>query len=332
MAFPLTEAVAQKDALQGRAITVLAVGGNAIERPGTQLSYATQLATVRTTAAQLAPWLASEAPVVVVHGNGPQVGRLLAQNEIASEGIPALPLSAVVAESQGLLGAMLQQAFQEALAQQGSSRPVATILTQSIVAADDPAFERPTKPIGPLLSSERAQQIRREGGEVVKEIGGGWRRVVASPRPLRFLEEEPIRQLTDSGVVVIAAGGGGIPVVAETPSQLRSIDAVIDKDYAAGKLAERIGAQRLIILTAVEGVALDFGTPAQRYLRELTVSNALQQLHYGQFPPGSMGPKVEACVQFVRSAPGREAIIGSLEQAAAVLSGTAGTRFIDEPR
>lgn len=332
MAFPIAEAVAQKDVLQDRAITVLAVGGNAIERPGTQLSYATQLATVRNTAAQLAPWLASDDPVVVVHGNGPQVGRLLAQNEIASEGIPALPLSAVVAESQGLLGAMLQQAFQEALAQQGSSRPVATILTQSVVAADDPAFERPTKPIGPLLSSERAQQIRREGGEVVKEIGGGWRRVVASPRPLRFLEEEPIRRLTGSGVLVIAAGGGGIPVVAETPSQLRSIDAVIDKDYAAGKLAERIGAQRLIILTAVEGVALDFGTPAQRYLRELTVDNALQQLHYGQFPPGSMGPKVEACVQFVRSAPGREAIIGSLEQAAAVLAGAAGTRFIDEPR
>lgn len=305
---------------------VVAIGGNALLRSGQALSAANQLANIRIAAGQLAR-VAAGHELVLTHGNGPQVG-LLALQSAAYAAVAAYPLDVLGAETDGMIGYLIEQELSNALP---ATRVVATLLTRVEVDPDDPAFAHPTKPIGPVYSQEEAQRMSEGNGWTIAPDGLGFRRVVASPKPVRVLGLEPIRWLLDRGAVVIAAGGGGIPVArvaggapgAAEGHALQGIDAVIDKDLCSSLLARGIDADGLIIVTDVEAVFLDWGKPDQRALGEVT-AEALAQC---DFPAGSMGPKVEAACQFV-VATGKPAWIGSLDQIEAMLAGNAGTRVV----
>ena len=304
---------------------VIALGGNALQEQGQAATAENQLEVVRQTAARIAE-LARDSRLLVVHGNGPQVGRLVLQNEYAAPITPAMPFDVCGAMSQGLIGYHLQQALTEVMAERGIAKSAATVLTQVVVDGNDPGFQHPTKPIGPFYSREEAEAIAAEKGYAMKEDAGrGWRRVVASPQPVEIVELKAIQALADAGFVPVCVGGGGIPVLKKGDGTLTGTAAVIDKDLAAEKLAEDVGAQRLIILTAVDRVCLRYNKPGQQELARLTADEAEQYLKEGHFAPGSMGPKVEAAIKFVRSGAGRRCIITSLEQAAAALRGEAGT-------
>lgn len=306
---------------------VIALGGNALQEAGQPATAENQLAVVRQTASRIAE-LARNHRLLVVHGNGPQVGRLVLQSEYAAPITPAMPFDVCGAMSQGLIGYHLQQALSEAMAARGIGKAAVTLLTQVVVDGKDPGFEHPTKPIGPFYSREEAERIARERGFTMKEDAGrGWRRVVASPMPLHIVELEAIRALADSGFVPICVGGGGIPVLRDERGLLTGTAAVIDKDLAAERLAEDLDAQTLVILTAVERIAIYFNQPQQRFLSRMTADEAEAYLREGHFAPGSMAPKVEAAIRFVRSAPGRRAIVTSLEKAEEALKGGAGTEI-----
>jgi carbamate kinase len=291
--------------------------------------------------------------IVLTHGNGPQVGNILVQNEAARELVPALPLDVCGAQSQGSLGYVIQQTFSKTLRKKGMERDVVSLVTQVVVDPDDPAFQKPSKPVGPYYGEEQARKLSAEKGwrlREIKEKEGGekrFRRVVASPRPLRIVEAPIIRRMMRQGTIVVAAGGGGIPVVGAAADGFRGVEAVIDKDLASAVLAHDVGADTLMILTDVEKVFLDYRKPGQRALDRMTVAQARMFLEEGQFPPGSMGPKIEAAVGFLsdreersldsffpagHSHPRqrRKVIITSLRMAASAGRGQTGTVVVPE--
>jgi carbamate kinase len=297
-------------------LVVVALGGNALIRRGERLDASVQRSNVKAAATTVAR-LAREHQVVVTHGNGPQVGLLALQTAAYDETDP-YPIDVLDAESEGMIGYLVDQA----LANELPDRDVATLLTQVVVDRDDPAFERPTKPIGPLYDAETAQRIASRYGWTVAPDGDKWRRVVASPAPLDIVELRTIELLVDRGVVVVCSGGGGIPVAFDGSGTIRGIEAVIDKDASSALLAELLAADRLLLLTDVPGVALGYGTPAERLIR----CASAQSLRREEFAEGSMGPKVAAACSFVERT-GRDAAIGALEDAVDILAGRAGTRI-----
>ena len=302
---------------------VIALGGNAL---GSSLPE--QMTAVRTTARAIADLIEDGHQVTVVHGNGPQVGMInTAMTTLSREdhSCPMAPMSVCTAMSQGYIGYDLQNSLREELLNRGLDRPVATILTQVEVDPKDPAFQRPSKPIGTFMSEEEAEEMRRRGNAVMEDAGRGWRRCVASPLPKAIVEINVIRTLVDAGQVAIACGGGGIPVYPTEGNHLKGAGAVIDKDFAAELLAEELDADSLIILTAVEKVAIHFGKPQQQWLTELTPEEARKYAAEGHFAPGSMLPKVQAAVKFAESAPGRTALITLLEKAREGIAGKTGT-------
>ncbi len=298
-------------------LAVAAVGGNAIA----------SLADLAPVPGKLAALVSSGWHLVVTHGNGPQVGeRLLAAQARPQVTPPSLDV--LDAETQGSMGYLLQQGLENALLRAHIPRPVAAVLTRVEVDPADPAFAEPTKPVGPFYDAAQAERLRREKGWVVKEDAGrGYRRVVPSPRPRAIVDGGVVRSLLASGWLVVAAGGGGIPVVRQRDGTFEGIDAVIDKDRTSSLLARGLDADLLLILTGVSEIALDFGKPTARPVASLTVGEAQRHLEDGQFPAGSMGPKVEAAIEFV-SATGRRAIITSAEAALRAVAGQAGTRIV----
>ena len=306
---------------------VIALGGNAL---GSNLPQ--QMIAVKQTARVIADLIQDGHQVIIAHGNGPQVGMIQqAMAELTRSDpdryIPC-PLSVCVAMSQGYIGYDLQNALREELLDRGIPKGVATVLTQVEVDPADPAFAHPTKPIGAFMTKAEADRMVAERGyDVVEDAGRGWRRVVASPRPVSIIEIESIRDMVEAGLVVVACGGGGIPVYRTQGHHLKGAAAVIDKDFAACVLARQLEADALVILTAVEKVAVNFGKPDQRWLDTLTPDEARKYIAQGQFAPGSMLPKVEAAVEFAESAPGRAALITLLEKARDGLQGRTGTRI-----
>ncbi|WP_371363658.1 Carbamate kinase 2 [Sporomusa rhizae] len=308
---------------------VVALGGNALQADGKPATAEAQLCTVKATVTHLADLIASGHQIVIVHGNGPQVGRLVLQNEYAKPVTPPMPFDVCGAMSQGLIGYHIQQALQEELKRRHIDKPVATLLTQVVVDPQDAGFQNPTKPIGPFYTQEEAEALKKEQGYIlVEDSGRGYRRVVASPEPKRIVELATIQELVGHEQIVITVGGGGIPVVETENHTLAGVAAVIDKDLAAERLAEDLGADGLIILTAVEKVSLHYGKPEQQDLNQITVQEAERYITDGQFAAGSMLPKVRAGVKFVTSQPGRMAIITSLEKANEALTGKSGTRIV----
>lgn len=306
---------------------VVALGGNAILQAGQKGTAEEQLANVQLAAEQIAQLILIGHQVVLTHGNGPQVGNILLQNAAASPTIPAMPLDVCGAETQGFIGYLLQQSLSNILRKHGRMRPVVTVVSQVVVDPEDPAFSAPSKPIGPFYSAAQATEMMAKEKLAMQEdrARGGWRRIVPSPAPLRIWERDAILKLIASGATVIAAGGGGIPVV-ETADGLRGVEAVIDKDLAGQRLAVDIGADILLILTDVEAVALDWGLPTQRFLSQVSLKEAEEYQSAGHFQAGSMGPKVAAACNFL-AAGGEMAIITSLESANLALEGKRGTRF-----
>jgi carbamate kinase len=307
---------------------VVALGGNAILRRGEKGTAEEQLGHVRYAASHLAALVKEGHRIAITHGNGPQVGDILLKNECAKESLPRMPLDVCGAESQGMLGYMIQQSLENALRTAGIDRRVITVVTQTVVDRNDPAFSHPSKPIGPFYGEREAIQLTETEGWAVHPVEGGlYRRVVPSPAPVRVVEESSIRALVDEGFIVIAAGGGGIPVVEGSSGNLEGVEAVIDKDLTSERLATAIGAETLLILTDVEKASLDYGTPMAKPIGEARASNVRNWQREGHFPEGSMGPKMEACARFVEDG-GRCAIITSLEKAAEGLEGRAGTRVL----
>ena len=307
---------------------VVALGGNAILRRGEKGTAGEQFGHVHYAAANLTAILAEGHRIAITHGNGPQVGDLLLANECAKDTLPRMPLDVCGAESQGMLGYMIQQSLENALRTAGIDRRVITVVTQTIVDRGDPAFSHPSKPIGPFYSDIEARNLREKEGWTLHPVEGGlYRRVVPSPAPLKVVEESSIRTLVEEGFIVIAAGGGGIPVVRDESGNLGGVEAVIDKDLTAERLAAAIGAEILLLLTDVEHASLGFGTKREEPIRTARVSEVRAWLREGHFPEGSMGPKMEACARFVEEG-GRCAIITSLEKAVDGLQGRAGTRIL----
>ncbi len=303
---------------------VIALGGNALQSGKGPATAEAQLRVVQSTCEHIAEIVARGYEIAVVHGNGPQVGRILLASETAKDTTPVMPFDVCGAMSQGYIGYHIQQALRRSLTKRGIGTPVVTLVTQVVVDKNDPGFQNPTKPIGAFCTKEEAEVLSAEKGYVMKEDAGrGWRRVVASPRPVRIVEIDSVNRLGAS-TIVVTCGGGGIPVV-ETPDGLAGVAAVIDKDFAAERLADATGADILIILTEVEQVALNFGKPDRRDLSSLTAAEAEQYIAEGHFAPGSMLPKMQAAVQFVKSNPARKAIISSLDKAIDALEGKTGT-------
>ncbi len=308
---------------------VIAIGGNAIQPAGDSGSADSQRHRVEETAAKLADLVQAGYELVITHGNGPQVGNILLQNEEGRDLVPAMPLDICGAESQAQIGYLLAQALRNEFALRRIARGVAAVITQTLVDANDPAFKNPTKPIGPFYSREADLIVKRaKGWKLVEDAArGGWRRVVPSPQPLDILEKDTILRLVEDGdgSVVICAGGGGIPVVRRN-GRLVGVEAVIDKDLAAAVLTRVLGWKELVVATDVEKVATGFGKPTQRFLDHLTVAEAKKHLAEGEFPPGSMGPKIEAAIGFLESG-GATAIVTDLEHLVAAVDGKAGTRI-----
>ena len=304
---------------------VIALGGNALQSGNAAPTAEAQLEVVRGTARQLAEVSARGYEMAIVHGNGPQVGRILLASETAKDVVPPMPFDVCGAMSQGYIGYHIQQALKYALAARNRNYPVVALTTQMIVDGNDPAFQNPTKPIGAFYTEEEARTLEREKGYAMcEDAGRGWRRVVASPLPRKIVEIEAVRLLWDHAIV-ITCGGGGVPVVEHPDGTLEGVAAVIDKDFAAELLAEEVNADALLILTEVEKVAIHFGKPNQQDLGHLSLAEAARYVEEGQFGVGSMLPKVQAAMKFVRANPGRQAIITSLDKCLDALDGKTGT-------
>jgi carbamate kinase len=309
-------------------IVVIAIGGNSLIKDAKHQSVPDQYAAVVQSAAHITDLLERGYRVVITHGNGPQVGFILLRSEHSRGLLHQVPLDSIVADTQGALGYQLQQALENEFRRRGLKKSVATIVTQTLVDRNDPAFAKPSKPIGEFYSRDQAEErMRVEKWTMIEDAGRGWRRVVASPKPVRIIEAEVVRHLVGNGYVVVAAGGGGIPVVADEAGMLSGVPAVIDKDLASAVLAKEISADLLVISTAVEKVFLNFGQPGQRALDSMTVAEARQYIAEGHFKPGSMLPKIEACLQFIQNG-GREAVITCPETLSAALDGRTGTRIV----
>jgi len=308
---------------------VVAIGGNSLIKDKMHQTVRDQYIAAGETCWHVAAMIKDGWDVVIGHGNGPQVGFILRRSELAAHELHEVPLDVCGADSQGAIGYALVQNLESDFRRLGVERHAVAVVTQIEVAADDPAFSHPTKPIGSFMDEVTAAQRRdRDGWDVVEDAGRGWRRVVASPAPLRIVEEEAIRSLVEDGFVVVAAGGGGIPVVADAEGNLTGVAAVIDKDLACALLATRIGAELLLITTAVEQVALDFGTPDQRGIDRMTLAEAKERLAEGRhFAGGSMAPKIEAVIQFLEQG-GTTALITNPDNVERALAGETGTWIV----
>jgi carbamate kinase len=308
-------------------LAVVAVGGNSLILDPKNPDVPHQWEAVRETCKHIAQMIAEGWNVVVTHGNGPQVGYILRRAELASREVHTVPLDLIVADTQGAIGYMLQQELDNALRRLGINRTILTVVTQVRVDPDDPAFQKPSKPIGGFMTEEEARKFEHEGWTVVEDAGRGWRRVVASPKPLAFQEINAIRALIMNDYIVVAGGGGGIPVVRDANGDLRGTFAVIDKDRASSLLAQTLRADLFIISTGVEQVAINFNKPNQRVLDQMTLAEAAQYTAEGHFAPGSMLPKIEAAVEFVRMG-GPQAVITDPPNLARALRGETGTRIV----
>ncbi|QIV79145.1 carbamate kinase [Fervidobacterium pennivorans subsp. shakshaketiis] len=306
-------------------LAVVAIGGNAVNRPGEEATAENMMKNLSETARFLVSML-DDYDIVITHGNGPQVGNLLVQQELAKHVIPPFPIDVNDAQTQGSLGYMIALTLGNELRKRNIQREIAAIVTQIIVDKNDPGFQKPSKPVGPFYSKEEAEKLQQEKGWIMKEDAGrGWRRVVPSPIPLDIVEKNVIKTLVEKDMIVIAAGGGGIPVIQENGT-LKGVEAVIDKDRASALLAKEIDADILIILTGVEKVYINYNKPDQKALDHLTVEEAKKYLAEGQFPSGSMGPKIEAAIDFVTST-GRECLITDMAVLDKALKGLTGTRI-----
>jgi carbamate kinase len=307
---------------------VVAIGGNSLIADKEHQSVEDQTHAAEETAGHIARLIADGWDVAIAHGNGPQVGFILRRSELAAHELHEVPLDVCGADTQGAIGYELQQALYNHFRHLGIERGVTTVVTQVEVDAKDPAFQSPSKPIGSFMEEDQAAKRRDdEGWDVVEDAGRGWRRVVASPQPVRIVEEDAIRQLLDAGMTVIAVGGGGIPVVADDRGDLHGVAAVIDKDLASALLAQRLGADLLLISTAVEKVALNFGTPEEAPINEMTVAEAKAYLAEGtHFAAGSMAPKIQAVINYLESG-GSEAIITDPPNIGRAVAGETGTRI-----
>lgn len=304
---------------------VVALGGNALQEANSPATAEAQLEVVKKTVEYIAEMSCRGYELSVVHGNGPQVGRIVLATEAASNVTPAMPFDVCGAMSQGYIGYHIQQALRFALKKRNRNVPVVSIVTQVVVDKDDPAFKNPTKPIGPFYTEEEAKKIAAEKGYAMKEDAGrGWRRVVASPMPKKIVEFSCLKELWDT-TIVVTVGGGGIPVVEKEDGSLEGVAAVIDKDLAAERLAEDIEADILMILTEVEKVSINFKKPDQKDLDHMTVAEAEKYIAEGHFAPGSMLPKVQAAMMYAKANPGKKAIITSLYKSIDALEGKTGT-------
>ena len=304
---------------------VIALGGNALQSKDSDSTAEAQLEVVRRTCERIADISCAGYEMAVVHGNGPQVGRIVLASETAKDVVPPMPFDVCGAMSQGYIGYHIQQCLHYALAKRNRNVPVVTLATQMVVEQNDPAFQNPTKPIGAFYTQEEARRLEQEKGYAMREDAGrGWRRVVASPLPRRIVEISAVQRLWED-TIVITCGGGGIPVVEHPDGSLSGVAAVIDKDFAAELLAEQVHADVLMILTEVERVAIRWGKPDQKDLSHLTLAEAARYVDEGHFGVGSMLPKVQAAMKFVRAHPDRKAIITSLDKALDALEGKTGT-------
>jgi carbamate kinase len=305
---------------------VIAVGGNSLIKDEKHMSVPDQYAAVVETARHITDLIENGFRVVITHGNGPQVGFILLRSEHSRGILHEVPLDSIGADTQGAIGYQIQQAMGNEFRRRDLRKTCATIVTRTLVDKNDPAFQKPSKPIGQFYKKEEAEdRMRVEKWTMIEDAGRGWRRVVASPKPVRILEADVIKRLVNDGVIVVAAGGGGIPVIADEAGNLKGAAAVIDKDLASAVLAKEINADMLVISTAVEKVYLNFGKPDQKALDKMTLAEAKQYIQEGHFKPGSMLPKVQACVQFIEAG-GAEALITSPEALPAALEGKTGTR------
>lgn len=302
---------------------VVALGGNALLRFGEKPSISVQFSNLELVCRQLVPLFRNKNRIVITHGNGPQVGNILVQIESALGKAYSVPLEVAVAESQGQLGYMIEKELHNALQKNGLHRSIVSLLTQVLVDSKDPAFRNPSKPIGLFYSKKQGLALKRKGFAVMEDSGRGWRRIVPSPKPLQIIEKKVIQQLLAHGIIVVCAGGGGIPVV-KTRSGLRGIAAVIDKDNASQVLANQINASELFVLTDVERVFLNYKKPGQKPLSKLNVKQAVRLLKQGQFGKGSMQPKIEAAIQFLKKG-GKRVLITSPQALPAALKGKNGT-------
>jgi carbamate kinase len=312
----------------GKKIIVVALGGNALVQEGEKGTIEEQFANTRKSITGIVQCIKKGFDVVITHGNGPQVGNMLLRTELSRDKVPELPLEICVADTEGAIGYMIQQTMVNRLQREQINKCVVTILTQVIVDKDDNAFRNPTKPIGPFYTAEEAGKIINEKGwEMVEDSHRGYRRVVASPRPLKVVETESVKRLLESGEVVIAAGGGGIPVIVKEDGSLEGVDAVVDKDLASSVLALDIKADYLIMLTGVENVCLDYGEPDQKPLETITIEETERYMADGHFPPGSMGPKIQAAVNFLKGG-GESVFITAIDKVCEAIAGKTGTRIV----
>lgn len=306
---------------------VVAIGGNSLINDKDNQTVPDQFAATRETSFHITAMIQQGWRVAITHGNGPQVGFILLRSELAAHVLHPVPLDSCGADTQGALGYMIQQCLYNDFKARGIKKLLATIVTQVLVRKDDPAFENPEKPIGPFYDKQEAEKYRIERGwSVMEDAGRGWRRVVPSPMPVRIIELDVIKKLVNTGIVTIAVGGGGIPVI-EEEGRLAGVEAVIDKDYASSLLAVGLKADLFLISTAVEKVALNFGTPSQKWLNHLTLADAKKYLMEGHFPAGSMGPKIQASIDYLEHG-GKKALITNPENLERALKGETGTHIV----
>ena len=306
-------------------LTVLAIGGNSLIKDKNHIALSSQYEAVKETANYIVDLVAEGLRLVITHGNGPQVGFIYRRGELARHELPLIPLDICGADTQGAIGYMIEKALLNEFRKRGVDRKVAAVVTHAIVDRDDPSFENPTKPIGSFMSEQEALRHKKESGwQVLEDAGRGFRRVVPSPRPKEMIELDVIRLLVESGYIVIAAGGGGIPVIRNELGELEGVEAVIDKDLGSSLLARNLGADNFIISTAVDAVYLNFGKENQKPIRHATLSEMKQYMAEGHFKPGSMKPKIEAIVEFLKGG-GTKAVITSPENLLRAVKGEAGT-------
>ncbi|UCD16923.1 MAG: carbamate kinase [Candidatus Zixiibacteriota bacterium] len=309
---------------------VIALGGNAITQPEIEDTIANQFSNTRQSLDGIVDLARAGYKLAISHGNGPQVGNAILRVELARGKAPILPLGICVADTGGGMGYMIQQSLQNRLKREGINRSVVTIISQVIVDKDDPQIASPSKFIGQFYTGEEAKRFSRERKWVMKpDANRGWRRVVPSPQPLSVVESETIRLLVESGAIVIAVGGGGIPVYLDERGNYEGLDAVIDKDLASAVLARDIASEILIMLTSIDKVAVNFGKETERPLDRLTLAEAKKLYAEGHFPPGSMGPKITAAIQFIENG-GKEVVVTSIQNAGRALDGNVGTRIIPD--
>ena len=314
--------------MERKGIAVVAVGGNALIKDKNHKTVQDQFAAAKDTMSHIVDMIEKGWDVVITHGNGPQVGFILRRSELAKDILHEVPLDYCGADTQGAIGYMFQRALDNEFKRRGLKKDAATVITQTVVSKDDPAFLHPTKPIGTFMEEEEAKsRAEKDGWTVVEDAGRGWRRVVPSPLPERIVEANVIGKLIKAGIIVVAVGGGGIPVIENEHGDIEGIEAVIDKDFGSSLLAKMIDADLFVISTAVEKVALNFNQPNQKWLDKMTVAEAKQYIEEGQFAPGSMLPKAKAIIQFLENG-GKKALITDPEHIGEALEGKTGTWIV----